>query len=97
MSSENLKYYRRLMNEKNKILSIGGFVDYNLINFIAMIVLLLINLFFINLIRSLSNEVDMLEETPSDYTLMISDIPRNIENSQDLKANVLNLVILYLF
>ena len=80
ISSENYRIYRNITEEiykKNKIsvdkIPEWELIDNNLISLITQVTLLLVFLFFYNNILNQSREVDMLNITPSDYTLMVSE------------------------
>ena len=49
--------------------------NFNFISFIAMIILFIINLLYVSLTSALKAEIDFNEQSPSDYILLVSDIP----------------------
>lgn len=63
----------------------------NLMNFICMLVMFVMNGIFIIILNSLESEADYQIITPEDYTLMISDIPDNFETYDQLKDEVLDI------
>jgi hypothetical protein len=68
------------------------YIDLTLINFLAIVLLLLINFLFIIQIYNLTIEADFKEVTPADYTLMISQVSLNFKDVNELKNNLLERV-----
>lgn len=109
ITSENFEIYKNISHQVFKLEFPDSteqppynLLDYNFISLITQILLLFVYLIFYNNIINLSGEIDIINLTPSDYTLMISEfsqIPNsnNEENiKQDLK-NYLSTVKLFLF
>ena len=60
-------------------------VNFNIIPFICLLCLFICNMIFLNLSEAIVNEINFNEQSPSDYTLMISDIPTTQSDPQELK------------
>lgn len=67
---------------------------YDILNITVWIVLIVVNCLFITLFYNMILEADIEEVTPSDYTLMISRIPRNYSSLQNLNENILEMVFI---
>ena len=65
---------------------------YDVISFILYCFLVGINMVYIVLFHNLTLEADIENITPSDYTLMISKVPRDFETVQNLSEKVLEMV-----
>ncbi len=95
MSYENGYYYEQVTKEMSADFqkTVASYprwtVDYNLVNFLTMIALLLVNIFFIILLRMLVKEADFGQITPSDFTLMIDGITNFYAGVEDLKDKVM--------
>lgn len=96
MSYQNVYTYRMLLKEAG-LSPYETVPDYNLINFLTIMALFAANLFFVNLVKNLAAESDYEEITPSDYTLMVSNIPKNFKDVDELKNEILEIVLLILF
>jgi len=95
VSSENFIIYKNITDEifiKNSTTSDNyppsNLIDYNLITLITEIVLLFVYLIFYNNIINLSGEIDIINLTPSDYTLMISEFD-GVPQSKGLKNDLI--------
>lgn len=66
--------------------------DYNLLNFITMIALYLINIFMVMSLNYLVKEADFGQITPSDFTLMISNVNGNFKDTDELIGKTLEMV-----
>jgi len=110
ITSENFKIYKNLTREifikKNfteKIeLPIWTLIDYNFLSLITQALMLIVYLIFYNNIVNLSAEIDIINLTPSDYTLMISEFKNIPETNKegDIRENIknyLNTVIIIIF
>ena len=64
--------------------------NFNFISFISLLILLIVNMLFISLTSALKNEIDFKEQSPSDYTLIISDIPKEQYKPDPLKNDYLD-------
>ena len=64
--------------------------NFNFISFISLFILLIVNFLFISLTSALKNEIDFKEQSPSDYTLIISDIPKEQYKPGPLKNDYLD-------
>ena len=64
--------------------------NFNLISFISLLILFIINMLFISLTSALKNEIDFKEQSPSDYTLIVSDIPTEQYKPGPLKNDYLD-------
>jgi hypothetical protein len=78
MNCETLKYYIRLLSFPENERFNTNAVNYSFIIFLAIVVIVLAKYLFVVIVDSLDLEIDMLNITPSDYTLMISNIPQNV-------------------
>jgi len=97
-STQNLKIYSNLTQEiikKNNLnLNINNDnidfkkVDLNLISLITQISLLFFYFLFYNSVRNQEIEVDIMNLSPADYTLMLSefDLPNEIKDFNELKV-----------
>ena len=64
--------------------------NFNFISFISLFILLIVNFLFISLTSALKNEIDFKEQSPRDYTLIISDIPKEQYKPGPLKNDYLD-------
>jgi hypothetical protein len=67
--------------------------DYNLLNFITMLALFFINIFIMMSLKYLVKEADYGQITPSDFTLMISNVNGNFKDTEELINKNLEIVI----
>lgn len=76
-------------NSTNNVNNTSEFkkVDFNLLSLITQITLFLIYLMFYNNVKNQSNEVDIMNISPSDYTLMLSEfkLPEDVKDFEQLK------------
>ena len=85
-SGETMLIYVKLIREFNGQSKVDEIVtNFNIITFICLICLFIVNLLFINLSEAIVNEINFNEQSPSDYTLMISDIPKTQSDPEELK------------
>ena len=95
---QNAENYRKIVYNisasMNETLSGSSSViyDYNLINFITMITLILVNVFVIMSLGHLLDEVDFGQITPSDFTVMISNVRKDFKDTEELINNDLEMV-----
>lgn len=92
ISTQNIRILNNLTKEielKNNITA-GEYtrVDFNLLSLITQITLLIVYLIFYNNVKNQSNEVDVMNLSPSDYTLLISEViaPYDIKDFNQLKS-----------
>jgi hypothetical protein len=85
-----IKYYTRNLKEINSEF-LTNTVDFSFIICLTLIVLILIKCLFVIIVDSLDTEIDMLNITPSDYTLMISNIPTHIQDKEVIIDNYLTV------
>lgn len=94
LSTWNLKIYNNITQEiklKQNITYTSEFnftkVDFNLFSLITQITLLVIYLVFYNSVLNQQLEVDIMNLSPADYTLMLSDfnLPYDLKDFEDLK------------
>ncbi len=114
ISSENFVIYKNISdqifqkeNTQTNESTPYNLIDYNFISLITEILLLLVYLIFYNNMVNLSHEIDIVNLTPSDYTLMISEItnlPSSNDNNEerikdDLKKylSTVNYLLIYFF
>lgn len=70
-----------------------SFLDLNLVQFLAMITVWIINAVFIIINHNLNIEVDVENVTPEDFALLISNVHVNVEQKQDYNdGNIQNLL-----
>ena len=75
-SGETMLFYIKILKDFANQNQIDNVVcNFNFISFIAMIILFIINLLYVSLTSALKAEIDFNEQSPSDYTLLVSDIP----------------------
>jgi len=89
-TSENFKIYKNLTQEifirnfpEKNDLPVWTLIDYNFLSLITQILLLFVYLIFYNNIVNLSGEIDIINLTPSDYTLMISEFKNIPETNKE--------------
>jgi hypothetical protein len=97
MSYENLNTTIQLM----RTIKVGSYyplskfddsvVDYNFLNFLTMLVLFLVNLFFIVIVHNLIQEADFEAITPSDFSLKISKVDHKFRDLDELKSEILEV------
>lgn len=93
ISYEPVSHFRSLTGRMdNGQEHLNQIVDYQLINFMTWVVLIFINCIMINNVRTLSNEADISAVTPSDYTLMVSNIPNEFKDLDELNSEILETV-----
>jgi hypothetical protein len=80
-----------LINSDSTLIEKDNSFNVNLMNFICMLVMFVMNGIFIIILNSLESEADYKVITPEDYTLMISDIPDTFETYDQLKDDVLDI------
>lgn len=106
LSSENFEMYKNITNEVYKLSNPQAtesapynLIDYNFISLITEILLLFVYLIFYNNMVNLSGEIDIINLTPSDYTLMISEfseIPSS-SNEDNIKKDLKNYLTTVIF
>ena len=93
-STQNLKIYDNITKEfelQKNITYTGDTtytkVDFNLLSLITQITLLIIYFLFYNNVKNQSREVDIMNLSPSDYTLMMSEfkLPYDVKDFDELK------------
>jgi hypothetical protein len=93
VSFGNMHYYKNILHDNVGDLSEDITLRYNLLNFMCIIVMFVTNVAVIIDIYNNILELDYSIITPSDYTLMIKNVPRN-KNKSELKM-ALEIVFLY--
>jgi hypothetical protein len=81
MNCDNLKFYTLYLNQYDGEIR-TNVVDYSFIVFLALLVLFFAKIFFVIIVDAIDNEIDMLNITPADYTLMVSNIPMTIRTKE---------------
>jgi hypothetical protein len=89
MNCDNLRYYKEYLVETPAFKS--NIVDYSFIVFITLMVIWVVKHVLVVIVNALDLEIDMLNITPSDYALMISNIPQTIENKDAIVEEYLNI------
>ena len=90
-SGETMLFYIKILKDFATQKQIDEVVfDFNFISFISMIVLFIINLLYVSYTTALKNEIDFTEQSPSDYTLIVSDIPKDQCDEYNLKNKYLD-------
>jgi hypothetical protein len=85
MSYDHIWWYKSNLREKLANETAEKMVfDLSMLNCLAMIVIFVLNLIGISNVSTLVLEVDFLQTTPADFTLMISNLPTNI-NKEELR------------
>ena len=85
-SGETMLFYIKILKDFATQNQIDKVVfDFNFISFISLIVLFIINLIYVSYTTALKNEIDFNEQSPSDYTLIVSDIPKEECDEYHLK------------
>ena len=92
ISCENFRIYKNiteqiLIRNNNTYVSYPGWdkFDYNLISFVTQLILFVVYLIIYNNIYNQAGEVDFMNLTPSDYTLMISELKNNYKTKDELQ------------
>lgn len=91
MNFENLRNYKKLINTDDLLIEKDKTFNVNLMNFICMIVMFIMNGVFIIILNNLESEADYKIITPEDFTLMISDIPNDFDDYEQMRIQVLEL------
>lgn len=88
---ENVKYYQQIIDKNDQLKSISITEDVNLLNFICMLIMFVINCIAIIIVHNLEFEADYKVITPQDYTVLVSDIePEEMsDDKQYLKSQLL--------
>jgi hypothetical protein len=91
MNCDNLKYYTRYLDKINDGALSSNVVDYSFIIFLSLIVLLVVKHLFTVIVDAADLEIDILNITPADYTLMITNIPQTIEHKDIIIEEYLSI------
>jgi hypothetical protein len=70
-------------------------INYSFINFLTCLTLLIVNSLALILLKNMIDEADLINVTPSDYALMICNVPKFnnlLELSEDILAMVINFL-----
>ena len=81
MSYEVLDRREEINREKNKE-DLGSTVDFNLLHFLHEITIIVINLISFVICYNLTKEVDAYNLTPEDFTLIVSYVPKEMNESE---------------
>jgi hypothetical protein len=92
MSYNNYENYQGLMGLLKVDTDLDPTVNYHLVNFITMFLILFLNFFMINIVKMAVKEIDYTNITPSDYTLMVIGIDKNFPDDDFLKNDILKMV-----
>jgi hypothetical protein len=94
MNFENLRLYQEIINSNPVLVGLDHTFNINLLNFICMSVVYLINCLFILIISGLNFEAEYTVLTAEDYTLMIQDVDKqyfNIVDDDHILTDVLEM------
>jgi hypothetical protein len=91
MNCDNVGYYTTQLYEPDGTAVDANIVDYGFIYFMAMIVLYITKFFFVIIVDASKLEIDMLSITPSDYALMVTNLPQDIKNKDILISEYLTI------
>lgn len=92
MNIENIREYKKIVNDKYEYLVNDTMVNLNLIHLVCMCIMFVLNNIYLILFSNLDKEIDIEIITPKDFTLMISDIPKDQSESFELlKEKYLNV------
>lgn len=80
-NGELFEYYKSFYSETN----LPSFVDYNLINFLTQIVLFIINALFLILIKNEAKIADIIQYSPSDFSLLVDNVQNAVKAYKDVK------------
>jgi hypothetical protein len=83
MNSDNIMTYSQIVKTFNNE-NIVYTIEISFINFLTMMVIILVVIFFIIILDANTTEIDMLNTTPTDYTLMISNLPKSINTKEEV-------------
>lgn len=85
-SGETMLSYVKLFKKFHSTKQVDNVItNFNILTFITLICLFILNLFFLNLSTAYVDEIDFNEESPSDYAVMVSDIPQTRMNADEIK------------
>jgi hypothetical protein len=85
MSYENQIYYIGQLHSKSGVNGVTAeklVVDFSLLNCLSMLVLFLANLITIFNVSTIVLEIDFLLTTPSDFTHMVSNLPKDLTKTE---------------
>ncbi len=89
LTNLNINETLRYMESTSKFSTLSQYsskvVNHSLINMITMLVLLVISCFIISVVNNEIREADYGNTTPSDFVLMISEVPKNFMDIKHLK------------
>lgn len=91
LSSESMKIYYQFIKNSSGTAADDIICNYNIITFITCLVILIVNMIFVNLSEAMVREIDFDDESPSDYTLLVSGIPREERNVKNLMNKYLKI------
>ncbi|MCQ2816322.1 MAG: anoctamin [archaeon] len=81
LSGEPMKDYLDMMEDmtavtdNEKMYSTNYVLNFNFISFISSFAIFFMNMFFISLSQTMLNEIDYKVDSPSDFSVLISDVP----------------------
>lgn len=80
MTYENFDLYNSI--HKDREVKDYAVVNFTLVYFLSELVLIIVNIIFTILAYNLNLEIDMFNNTPEDFALLISDIPTDLKNEE---------------
>lgn len=84
-------YYKNLVNNNTDYRKKDNSININLIHFIAICVMYVILGIFILVLTNLVTEAEFQFSSIKEYSLMISDIPKDFSSVEDLKQRILEV------
>ena len=85
-SSDNIKNYRLVFKEFTNNKDVDNvLVNYSLLHFFTLITLFVVNIVYIILIKTKGDQVNLMNTTPKDYTLLCSNLYNAIDSFNKYK------------
>lgn len=84
LNYENIKYKERAISNATNVdvKEFDPLIDVTLLSFICEIVLVIMNILFMNIVYNLDLEADIKNITPEDFALRITNIPKHLSNEE---------------
>ncbi len=92
LSGEVMLFYVHILKDFAEQKQIDDvIINFNIIFFISSFIIFCIHLMFVSLSSILKAEIDNNEQSPADYTLIVSDIPKEKNKAKELKNDYLHI------
>lgn len=86
-NGEIIDYYQGLYRDN----IMQSYPDYNLINFLTLLVIFIINILFIILVRNEVKLADLMQVSPSNYSLLVENIRNAVKVYNEMKNDLVYL------